>query len=150
MKLKTGDIYRIKTKTGYGFLQYIDTDGMGIESIRVLEPISESGEILQSQVDIIERWVTGFPLKVACRRKIVEKVGNFEIPKTFINHKYSRSEHNIRGEFKGWFIIEKANWKRELKQKLAINELKYSPHGIMNDTLIIERLETNWRLEDWK
>jgi hypothetical protein len=40
--------------------------------------------------------------------------------------------------------------KRELKKVLDEKDLKLSPHGIWNDTLIIERLEENWRLENWK
>jgi len=150
MKLNKGDIFRIRTKSGFGFLQYVETDDMGIELVRILEPIKESGEISQSEVDQLERWNIGFPLKAATRKKITEKVGSFEIPASFVNSEYARSKHNVRGEFLGWHIVHKSSLKRELKKKLDEKDLKLSPHGIMNDTLIIERLEENWRLKNWK
>ena len=150
MKLKKGDVFKIKTKIGFGFLQYIETDTMGIELIRVLEPIKENGEISQVDVDKLERWNIGFPLKVASRKKIIENIGNFKVPKSYVNSEYSRSEHNIRGEFLGWHIVNKSTLKRELKKTLNDRELTLSPSGVMNDTLIIERLEQNWRLENWK
>lgn len=150
MKLDKGDIFRIKTKIGYGFLQYIETDDMKIEFVRVLEPIKENGEITQPEINQVERWNTGFPLKAAIRKKIVEKVGSYEIPDTYVNSDYARSEHNVRGDFLGWHIIHKSSLKRELKKNLNENDLKLSPDGIMNDTLIIERLEGNWRLQNWR
>jgi hypothetical protein len=149
MKLKKGDVFRIKTKLGYGFLQYIETDDLGIEYVRVLEPISENGILSRQEVECLERWCIGFPLKAAERRKIVEKVGNFDIPQSFINYEHVRAEHNIRGEKIGWHIVNKASLKRELKQNLDAHDRKLSPHGIMNDTLIISMLEENWRLQDW-
>ena len=150
MKLNKGDIFKIKTKIGFGFLQYVETDDMGVEFVRVLEPISIEEKITQSDVDQTERWNIGFPLKAAARKKIVEKVGNFEIPKSYVNSDYARSEHNVRGESLGWHIVHKSTLKRELKTNLDEKDLKLSPHGIMNDTLIIERLEQNCRLENWK
>ena len=150
MKLIKGDIFRIKTAIGFGFLQYIETDDTGIEYVRVLELISKEGEISQLEVDEFERWNIGFPLKAASRKKIVEKIGTFNVPKSFIKSEYARSEHDVRGDFLGWHIIHKPTLKRELKKTLTDKEMKLSPHGIMNDTLIIERLEKNWRLENWK
>ncbi|MBP0612780.1 hypothetical protein J8J42_06945 [Chryseobacterium sp. cx-311] len=148
--MKIGDVFKIKTNIGFGYLQYVETDNLGIDFVRVLEPISANGEITQAGVDQTERWNIGFPLKTAVRRKIVEMVDNFEIPKTFINSEFARSEYNIRGEFLGWHIVHKSTLKRELKSDLDEKNLKLSPHGIMNDRLIVERLEQNWRLENWK
>jgi len=31
-----------------------------------------------------------------------------------------------------------------------MDDILLSPHGTPNDTLLIEWLETNWRLENWK
>lgn len=149
MKLNKGDTFRIKTKIGFGFLQYVDTDDMGIEFVRVLEPIKENGKISQSEIDQLERWSIGFPLKAANRKKIIEKVGSFEIPSSYVNSEYARSEHSVRGEFLGWHIVHKSSLKREFKKSLNDKDLMLSPYGIMNDTLIIERLEGNWRLENW-
>ena len=37
MKLTVGDTFTIETRIGYGFLQYIETDNMGIEENWKLE-----------------------------------------------------------------------------------------------------------------
>lgn len=150
MKLEKGDVFRIETKIGYGFMQYVETDDSGIEYVRILEPISETGKISQIDIDKLERWNIGFPLKAAARSQIVERVGSFLIPKSFNKTKFARSKHNIRGEFLGWHIVNRVTLKRELKKSLSDEDLTLSPHGIMNDTLIIERLEEDWRLENWK
>lgn len=150
MKLIKGDIFRIKTKIGFGFLQYIETDDMDIEFVRILEPIKEDGEISQTEVNQQERWNIGFPLKAATKKNIIEKVGSFEIPSSYVHSEYARSMHKVLGEFLGWHIVHKPTLKRELKKVLSQMDLKLSPHGIMNDTVIIERLEENWRLENWK
>lgn len=150
MELNSGDIYSIKTNIGYGFLQYVETDEMGIEFIRVLEPINRYEEISQLEVNKTERWNIGFCLKATAKKKIINKIGNFDIPKSFKNPKYARREHVIGDDFLGWHIVNKTTLKTEFKKNLTKKDLKLSPHGIMNDTLIIERLENNWRLENWK
>lgn len=150
MKLTKGDVFKIKTNIGFGFLQYVETDKMEVEFVRVLEPIQRTDEISQSEVDQEERWNTGFPLKAAARKKIVERVGTFKIPKSYVQSEYARSQHNVTGEFMGWYIVNKSTLMRELKKNLSDKDLKLSPHGIMNDTLIIQKLEQNWRLENWK
>ena len=149
MKLEKGDVFKIKTKLGYGFIQYYETDHLEIEQIRVLEIISKNEEVNQELINTKERWCTGFPVKAAARKKIITKVGTFKIPKKFKNYKFAREEHYIRNEFKGWFIINKETLKRKLIKKLKKRHLKFSPHGIMNDTIIIEMLEENWKLENW-
>jgi hypothetical protein len=150
MKLETGDIFSIKTSKGFGFLQYIETDDLGIEFVRVLSPIKLEENIIQNEVDLKERWSIGFPLKAAVRKKIVSKIGSFKIPTNYIIDEYARSEHNIRGEHLGWHIVNRKSLKRELKNRLDKEDLKLSPHGSCNDTLIIEYLEKDWKLEEWK
>lgn len=150
MKFVKGDVFKLKTKIGYGFLQYIKTDRLGIDFVRVLDPINSVGDINQPEVDALERWCAGFPLKAALKMKIVEKVGGFEVPSSFVDSDYARSKHVVRGEFLGWFIVHKPSLKRELKKKLNKKDIKLSPYGVMNETLIIERLEESWRLDEWK
>ena len=100
--------------------------------------------------NISVRFNIGFPVKAALRRKIINRVGKFEIPRAYEMPLQSRSKHNIRGAFLGWHIIDNKTVKRELKKELSENELKLSPHGIFNDTLLIEYLEKDWRLTNWK
>jgi hypothetical protein len=149
MKLTKGDVFSIETKKGLGFLQYLETSIFKIDYIRVLDFISESGNITQEEINQPERWCIEFPLKVAIRRKLVEKVDNFLLPESFIIPKYSRTKHIIKGEFKGWFIVNRNSWKLTFVEKLNDNQMQLSPSGIMNDTLIKERLESDWKLSKW-
>lgn len=149
MKLDPGDIFRIKTKPGYAFLQYFETIKT-VEYVRVLAPIAKDGSITQEGVHEKERWTIGFPVKAAARKKIIERIGNFQIPESFTTPKYARTIHNIRGEHLGWFIVDRHSWHRQLKHELSEDELKISPWGVWNDTLLIERLEENWILAEWK
>jgi hypothetical protein len=150
MKLTSGDVFRIKTENGYGFMQYIETTHLGVEYVRVLDFMSDSEELSISEVYKKERWCIEFCLKIAARRKIVSKVANFGIPVNFETALFARTEHNIKDEFLGWFIVNRKTLQRELKKNLSDEELKLSPFGVMNDTLIKEYLECDWKLDDWK
>lgn len=149
-KIQKGDVFRIQTNIGFGFLQFIELTQDKLYYIRVLDFISKEGTISQIGVDKAERWCTEFVLNIALHRKIVEKVDSFKIPRKFKVRKYARSKHIIGNEFLGWFIINRKSLKRRLKKKLSRRHIKLSPHGIMNDTYIIERLQESWTLENWK
>ena len=82
------------------------------------------------------------------KRKIVELVG-FYPANGFKKPEYMRTEHNVRGEFLGWHIINTETWKRELVKSLSLEQKELSPWGVWNDTLLIERLVDNWSLKNW-
>jgi hypothetical protein len=149
MKLDKGDVFKILTKKGFGFMQYVETTALGMEYVRIIDLISEKGKITINDIDKLERWNIEFPLKAAIRKKIVTKIANFNLPLSYKPHLFARTEHSIRGEFLGWHIVNRKTLKLELREKLTKDELKLSPHGIMNDTLIIEYLEKDWKLLEW-
>ena len=150
MKLQVGEVFAIQTKIGFGFLQYVDTGNLGIEIVRVLEPIKDTNEINQLEVELPERFTIQFVVKAALRKKILIKTGIFKIPEFYKIPVKARTEHFIRGEFIAWHIVNQQTLKIESKKALSEDDLLISPHGIPNDTLLIERLENNWRLEQWK
>lgn len=150
MKIQIGDIFRIKTNKGYGFIQYVESSETFGEYIRILAPLKEEKKITQSEINQMERWCIYFPLKIAYRRKIVDLIGNYELPSTYVAQENTRIEHNIRGEHLGWRIVNRKTLAAEFKKKLDAKDLKLSPNGIFNDTLIIEYLESDWKLENWK
>ena len=150
MKIQRGDVFRIKTNIGFGFLQHIEMTIDKTHYVRVLDFVSKDGNVSQVEVNKPERWCTEFILNIAFRRKLVERVGNFMIPLGFKVSKYARGKHIIPNELSGWVIVNRNTGKLTFKEKLTEEELKLSPHGIMNDTYIIERLEENWSLENWK
>jgi hypothetical protein len=150
MKIQIGEVFAIKTKIGFGFIQYIETGNLGIEIIRVLEPIKKMNELSQVEIDIPERFTVQFVVKSALRKKIIERTGIFNIPGYYIIPVKARSKHTVRGEFLGWHIVDQLSLKRELKKELTDEELLLPPHGHPNDTLLIEYLESDWRVQNWK
>jgi hypothetical protein len=149
MKIQSGDVFAISTTKGFGFFQHIQKDRFGIELIRVLEVMKEVNEITQAEVDLPERYIIQFVLGAALRRKLVCRTGLYTIPSSFKIPTEAREKHIINGEFLGWFIVDRKSLQRKLKRKLNSSEIKLSPHGIPNDTLIKEWLETDWRLSNW-
>ncbi|POY34630.1 hypothetical protein C3K47_19270 [Solitalea longa] len=147
MKISKGDIFSIQTKKGLGYMQFVETTEFG-DYVRILDHISDS--INQSDVDKLERWCITFVIKPALRRKIISFIGNYNLPLEFKIQEYARSEHNVRGEFLGWHIVNRKTLQRQLKNSLTQEEIKLSPSGFWNDTLIIERLESDWKLSEWK
>lgn len=150
MKIQEGEVFAIRTKIGFGFLQYIKPDEFGIEIVRVLEPIKEFNELSQEEVNIPERYTVHFVAKAALNRKLIIRTGVYKIPKYYKVPMKAREKHIIRGQFFGWHIVDQKTLKRKLKHELSVNDLKLPPHGYPNDTLLIEYLESNWRLENWK
>ncbi len=150
MKIQEGEVFAIRTKIGFGFFQYITTGDLGIEIIRILEPIKETNQISQEEVNLKERFSVQFVVKAALRRKLIERCNLFDIPGFYQIPTKARTEHKVRGEFLGWDIVDQKTLKRELKKELSSEDILLSPHGNPNDTLLIERLENNWRLENWK
>ena len=150
MKIKEGEVFEIRTKIGYGFLQYVTTSDLEIELIRVLEPIKESNQISQDEVNVKERFSVHFVVKAALRKKLIERNGLFTIPSHYTVPTKARTEHKVKGEFLDWHIVDQKTLQRELKKELDAEDILLSPHAHPNDTLLIEWLENDWRLENWK
>ena len=150
MKIKEGDVFSIKTKIGNGFIQYITIGDLGVELVRVLEPVKHGYDITQEEVNLKERYSVYFVVKAAIKKKLIEYVGQFQIPPSYVVPTKARTKHIVRGDFLGWHIVDQKTLKRELKQELNSEDISLSPHGHPNDTLLIEWLENDWRLENWK
>ena len=150
MKLEQGKVYSINTAQGYGFIQYIETDSLGVEYVRILDPIKVSREINQEEINKPQRWCCGFPLKAAYKQKCITYVGLFRLPPDYKIEYWTRTPHNNRGEHLGWHLVHRETLERKFKKRLRKKHLNLSPHGISNDTSIRERLESNWKLSEWQ
>jgi hypothetical protein len=148
IKIKIGDIFEINTPKGKAYLHYIYNDKTLGELVRILRGLYPVRPENLDEIAQNERYMLFFPLKAACNRKIVEKVSYFSAA-NYNMPKYMRDELNIRGKLLGWHIIDTATWKRQLVKDLTKEQLKLSPWGIWNDTLLIERLSDDWSLEKW-
>ncbi len=147
-RIKTGDIFEIKTSKGKAYLHYIFKDETNGDLVRVLPGLYyDQPDDIEGLASEDESFLVFFPLSAANRKKIVEKVGHYRSDLT--RPEYMRTEHYIRGEFLGWHIINTDTWQRELVKELSDSQKQLSPWGIWNDTLLVERLEEGWTLDGW-
>lgn len=148
-KTKLGDIFEIETPKGKAYLHYIFKSKSGIDLIRVLQGLYQERPVnFDDLVKSKERYMISFPpLSIACKRKILEQVGHYPAD-GFKKPKYMRTVHLIPG-VDAWDIVDTDTLKRQVVKKLTPEQMKLSPWGIWNDTLLIERLVNDWKLEDW-
>lgn len=131
-----------------------------IQCVEIPEDIRNEVELIkifydlhQNQPNEINSIINGdffynrFSLKAALRRKIVSKIGNSPLSADFESPKYYRTENDFG---KGWQIVNAKTWYRDTVSVLSDEQKKLSPWGSMNDTLIIELLESGWKLENWE
>lgn len=149
VKIKIGDIFEINTPKGKAYLHYVYKDKTIGDLIRVLPGLFlERPTNFEMLVGLKECYMIYFPLTFAYKQKIVDLVGNVSI-NNFTKPKFMRTEHIINGQFLGWHIIDTDTWQRQLVTVLTSEQKKLSPWGIWNDTLLIERLEQGWSLDNW-
>jgi hypothetical protein len=148
-KIKIGDIFEIKTPKGNAFLHYIYKDKTTGDLVRVLSGLySEKPNNFDVLANLPEKYMVFFPLLAAAKKKIVEPVGYFPAD-NFKKPKFMRTQHNVRGEFLGWHIVDTETWQRQLVKNLTDEQKQLSPWGIWNDTLLIENLMNDWSLKSW-
>ncbi len=146
--VKIGDLFEIETANGKAYLQYVNNRENFGESVRVFYKLFDNEPDKQDLIRLIkseEYFYIGFALKEALKLGIVKK--EFSIPILNPFPKYFRTEHLFKNNW--WQIIDFQTWKRESVEHLSEEQKKLSPWGIWNDTLLIENLEKDWRLENW-
>jgi hypothetical protein len=151
-RLKIGDVFEIKTPKGNAYFQYAFQNETVGELIRILPGLFEiePGNI-NELVNENEVFFIHFPLKAAFKQGIVRYVGNIELPQHTELPNYMRSKKVDRnGKFECWHIINYKTWERESVNELNQTQLRLSPWGTWNDTLLIERLSDGWTPEIWK
>ncbi|TCI94781.1 hypothetical protein [Tenacibaculum sp. M341] len=148
-RVKLGDVFEIKTSKGSAYIHYVYKDNHLGQLIRVLPDLySYLPDDLDKLVSGSHRFVVFFPLSAANKKQQVKFVGNHLLD-NYEKPKQMRTEHYIAGEFLGWDIIDTDTWKRKFVKKLSNKQRKLSPWGIWNDTLLVERLEEGWSLDNW-
>lgn len=148
-KIQLGDIFEIETSKGLAYLQYVWQDKLTGEMIKVWGQFYASRLTdFQEMVSDKERFIISFPVAAGMRKGIIKRVGNLPIV-GFVKPSFMRTKHSIRGEFLGWHIVDTETLQRSLVVSLNSSQIQLSPWGIWNDTLLIEKLESGWTLDNW-
>jgi len=150
-RLKVGDVFEIVTPKGKAYIQYVfNNDTIG-ELIRVLQGVYENQpQNLAEIVNKNEEYFVHFPVKAANKQKIIELIGNFELPHDLdIPKKFRTLKKDRDGNLIGWQIVDYDTWQRETVNKLSEQQQELSPWGTWNDTLLVERITQGWTLDKW-
>lgn len=142
-KNSLGDIFFVETSNGYALLQYLFEDHRIGSLIRVFEGFFEDVNKIDFNQILIKKFDLFFPLEFMLKKKMIGRVDGINLRIDAFPLKM-KEPFIVRGEFKGWYIINIDDWKRELSIDLSNEEKEYSEWGIWNFQLLLERLETNW------
>ena len=149
---KIGDIVEIETPKGFTYFQYVrkGPDYHETPLIRILPGLYKKRP--DNFTDIAkqkERFWIYYPLGASCWREITFIVANEEIPKHAQTIPLMRASgmRDRDGKVQDWWLRDgKKEWC--IDRKLTHEEKKLSPSAIWNDTLLIERISSNWKPED--
>ena len=147
-KVELGDIFELKTDKGYIYLQCVNIpeNRTEVELIRVYYDIHLTKKNDFTRIQKSSYFYIGFVLQAALNKTIIKKAGNVPIEAGFELPRYYRTE-NFFGE--GWQIVDSKTLQRQTFKNLSNEQKMLSPWGIWNDTLIKEKMDKGWRLENW-
>jgi hypothetical protein len=144
-KVQIGDIIEIKTNKGLAYAQYVLKKEKWGALIRVLEGLFEKRPPHFSKlVENPERFITFFPLGAAVNRGIFEVVSNRRVPERFESFPIFRASGNVlanKSEDNWWLWDGEKEW---FIGNLTDDLKKLPLRQVINDTLLIDRIENNW------
>jgi hypothetical protein len=146
-KVKIGDIIEIPTSKGLAYAQYTHQHEMYGGLIRILDGFFISRPInFDELVKRKHKFVVFFPVRAAISRKIFEIVAHCEIPEEASNFPVFRDGLPDRvGKVTNWWLWDgKKEW---MIGRLTDEQRKFPIRGILNDTALIERIESGWTPE---
>lgn len=147
-RLRVGDVFELVTERGLVYAQYTHRHANYGELIRVLPgffPIRPSQ--FEELVKLPTRFVTFFPLRAAVSKQVVVIVGNEPVPPECRSFPTFRAgvEDSTTGRVESWWL-----WDGEKEWRVGdlTDEQRRLPiRGVWNDTLLIERIESDWTPE---
>ena len=138
-----GMIFQLETSKGiaYGICTH---EHVKYGTLVYLYPI---GTQLSELKNATTQFCCFFPLSVALKRKVVEKVGKIEIPSSLKSFPVFRSgfpDQVTRRVKDWWFWDGEKEW---MVGKINDSQRKMPIRGIINFTMLIERLEDGYTAE---
>lgn len=148
--IEIGDIFELKTKTGYFYLHFVQSrnkdDG---DLVRVLSTAyKKRPKDLSKLVLDKEIFVAAILIKPSLRHKLIEKVGNVKM--LFEWPRYMRTPIIVQSKFYGWHVVDTQTLQREYVYKLNSKQKKLSMFGIVMIQYLQQKLEEGWNLENWQ
>lgn len=144
-QIRIGDIVEIPTSKGLTYAQFTLTHSKYGALFRILPGFFDvrPGDFT-SLVNEKERFVAFFPLQAATNKNIFQVCANIPVPITATKLPLFKTgtPDPITKKIETWWL-----WDGEKEWKVGKLESKYTDlplREIVNDTLLIERIETGW------
>jgi len=145
---RIGDVIEIPTATGLAYAQFTHKAPLNGHLIRVVEGMWRTRpQALEEVVNAPTRFFTFFPVAAALNQKIVNLAGNLPVPPHFAGFPLMRKaglEPPGGGKVDWWLWDGKED--RRIGA-LTPEQRKLSIAQVMNDTMLIKRIETDWHPE---
>ncbi|HST47711.1 hypothetical protein [Jatrophihabitans sp.] len=149
MPARIGDVIAIRTSRGYALAQYTHRDKLYGALLRVLAGFSEAlpgdGEAAATAPTAFH---TFFPLNAALKRGLVTRVGNAPVPPSHQSFPLMRRRGRVEpgGRVLDWWLWDGTRQRQVARLEPAERDLSIAE--VVNDTLLIERLEAGWQPRD--
>lgn len=144
-RLKIGDLVEVSSSLGLTYAQYTHKNARYGALLRVFKKVyAETPELLDCILKDEVRFSAFFPLKAAVAQGIVRVVGNLPVPKELSQFPVFRAgvvDPSV-GKVVTWWLWDGDNEKNI--GSLSEEQRHFPIRGIWNDTLLIERIESNW------
>ena len=146
MKAHIGDIIEIATSKGVAYAQYVRRVPERGSLLAVMGGLNVTpADDLTEVVNRPLAFYVLFPLQAALTGDVVRRVGTVEVPDRFTRQPILRSRGRVEpdGTVLDWWLWDgERKWRVET---LDDAQRDLSLAETVNDTLLVERLETGWR-----
>ena len=141
---KIGDIVEIPLPdSGTGYAQYTHKHKQYGALLRVLD-VREKVDDIAELSNVPLQFTTFFPLGAAVNREIVRIVGNLQIKDELKKFPVFRAGvPNQSGVVETWWLWDGEN--EERIGKLTREQMEFPIRGVINDSLLIERICSGWQ-----
>ncbi len=146
MRSRIGDIFEIKTRLGLAYAQITHRIPSWGQLIRVIDGFFPSRPFDLEDLAMYEtRFVTFFPADAALSRGIFERVGNASMPspdQRFPVFKSGIPAQDTRRVGDNWWL-----WDGKIERRvgrLRSDQKRFPIRQIINDTMLIHRIESGW------
>jgi hypothetical protein len=147
MAVRLGDIIEIPTGRGLSYAQYTHKHSMYGALLRVFEgAFAERPTDFCTVASLPVQFATFFPLGAACSRKIVNVVANQPVLPPTEFPLFRAGVADEFGKYRDWWL-----WDGNSEVRLGVlapGQEELPIRGVINDTLLFQRVESIWRHRD--
>lgn len=148
--VEVGDVFSIQLRTGNALFQVAESHSNYGELIRVfgIGP-NATDDDFETLVKSHEEFVVFFPARETYRAGKIDFVCNVPLPNWFQKPTEMKSTDIVKGEFRGWMIVDIETLRRRRTLTLSEDERNLSPFGTWTFGMLKHQLETGFTLAKW-